>query len=59
MKQYRLIKFWAICIYRTNDKGEHNVFAFSTSCQACPHYRGTSGKRVKCAWGIDDKRRVM
>ena len=35
------------------------VMVNSFTCKNCYNYRGTSGQRVKCAYGIDDKRRVM
>lgn len=58
MKQYRLIKF---------DIGCPNGFCYcgvvilpidvgSPDCKKCPHYRGTSGQRVKCSFGIDEQK---
>lgn len=41
------------------DAFDYPAHVGSGACNHCPHYRGTSGKRVKCAYGIDDKRRVM
>lgn len=68
MKQYRLIKFKVDgrhCLTECpNDmKAKFSItaaFVASAWCEnVCPHYRGTSGKRVKCSFGIDDKMRVM
>lgn len=57
MKPYRLVKFDVEeTLAKTQCPYREHIKVFSASCRmACPHYRGTSGKRVKCGFGIDDK----
>lgn len=63
MKQYRLIKFETRnynfitpCPYDEDTEFRMAPRVYSIGCRdGCPHYRGTSGQRVKCSFGIDDK----